>query len=257
MGISSRRWAVASTVITVIAAVCAAGACSQEAARPNELGNLPGNDGGGHDAHVGVGGGDGGGNGAETQPPACPSVANSCNSLPNCAPKVTVNQVAADPPAPQGGTVPDGTYYMTDYTLFLGQGGVVGVGSAWFRETMVLATAAAGDAGAADAGGPVDGSTGADDAPADGDGLAEGGAPGEGGAPAVQQLQWLDVADSDSSPLTALSGTIDLESTSLTIHYTCPQQSPFGATYTFSGGKLLLFITEPNGETGQATYSKQ
>jgi hypothetical protein len=52
--------------------------------------------------------------------------ATVCNALPNTATPVTVTQVAQDPPAPQGGTVADGTYKMTSETIYTGAGGATG-----------------------------------------------------------------------------------------------------------------------------------
>jgi hypothetical protein len=49
-----------------------------------------------------------------------------CNTVVNAAPSVTKTQVAMAPPAPQGGTLVDGTYFLTDYTIFTGPQGATG-----------------------------------------------------------------------------------------------------------------------------------
>jgi hypothetical protein len=49
-----------------------------------------------------------------------------CNTLVDVAPVVTVTQVASDPPAPLGGTIADGTYAMTDVTIYTGPQGPTG-----------------------------------------------------------------------------------------------------------------------------------
>jgi hypothetical protein len=50
----------------------------------------------------------------------------ACNTLANVAQTVTVQAVAQDPPQSQGGTVADGTYALTDVTLYTGPGGPSG-----------------------------------------------------------------------------------------------------------------------------------
>jgi hypothetical protein len=49
-----------------------------------------------------------------------------CNAIVNTAPSVTITQVAADPPAFTGGTVVDGTYTLTNETIYTGDGGATG-----------------------------------------------------------------------------------------------------------------------------------
>ena len=49
-----------------------------------------------------------------------------CNTLVNSAAVIPVDQVASDPPAPQGGTVVDGTYTQTSAVIYTGQGGPTG-----------------------------------------------------------------------------------------------------------------------------------
>jgi hypothetical protein len=66
------------------------------------------------DSAVGDAGGDAG-DGAVT-----------CNALANTATPVTGAQVAANPPALQGGTVVDGTYALTNLTIYTGPDGPTG-----------------------------------------------------------------------------------------------------------------------------------
>jgi|HubBroStandDraft_1064217.scaffolds.fasta_scaffold81993_2 hypothetical protein len=50
----------------------------------------------------------------------------ACNTLANTAPQVTGAQVAENPPAMQGGTVVDGTYFLTNLTIYTGPEGPTG-----------------------------------------------------------------------------------------------------------------------------------
>jgi hypothetical protein len=49
-----------------------------------------------------------------------------CNTLANTAATVTTQQVASDPPAPEGGTVADGTYTLTQVDIYTGPNGPAG-----------------------------------------------------------------------------------------------------------------------------------
>ncbi len=49
-----------------------------------------------------------------------------CNAIANDAPMVDVIQIAADPPAPQGGTIVDGTYWQTALAIYTGPSGPAG-----------------------------------------------------------------------------------------------------------------------------------
>ncbi len=49
-----------------------------------------------------------------------------CNSVANDAPVVDIVQIAADPPAPQGGTIVDGTYWQTAVSIYTGPRGPAG-----------------------------------------------------------------------------------------------------------------------------------
>jgi hypothetical protein len=50
-----------------------------------------------------------------------------CNTIANGAPVVDVTQIAADPPAPQGGVIVDGTYWETSLDIYTGPSGPAGV----------------------------------------------------------------------------------------------------------------------------------
>jgi hypothetical protein len=49
-----------------------------------------------------------------------------CNTLVNSGATVTVDQVASDPPAPQGGTLLDGRYTLTTAVIYTGASGPTG-----------------------------------------------------------------------------------------------------------------------------------
>src|SRR5580704_13611411 len=52
--------------------------------------------------------------------------ATVCNSLMNTAPPVVLETIAQDPPAPTGGTVAPGTYFMTAAAIYTGPEGPSG-----------------------------------------------------------------------------------------------------------------------------------
>ncbi|HEY8087251.1 MAG TPA: hypothetical protein VIF09_05390 [Polyangiaceae bacterium] len=52
--------------------------------------------------------------------------APACNTLANVATTVTTAQIAADPPALQGGTIADGTYVLTSVAIDTGPAGPAG-----------------------------------------------------------------------------------------------------------------------------------
>jgi hypothetical protein len=60
---------------------------------------------------------------------AASDAAPVCNTLANVAQPVTITQVASDPPTPQGGVMADGTYPMTDATIYTGPQGPTGATS--------------------------------------------------------------------------------------------------------------------------------
>jgi hypothetical protein len=55
-----------------------------------------------------------------------PDAPVACNALVNGATAVTKTQVAMAPPTLLGGTVVDGTYFLTDYSIFTGPQGATG-----------------------------------------------------------------------------------------------------------------------------------
>jgi hypothetical protein len=50
-----------------------------------------------------------------------------CNTIANDAPVVNTTEIAAEPPAPQGGTIADGTYWATALDIYTGPTGPAGV----------------------------------------------------------------------------------------------------------------------------------
>jgi len=52
--------------------------------------------------------------------------ATVCNMLANSASVITYSQVSQNPPTPQGGTMVDGTYAMTDASIYTGPNGPSG-----------------------------------------------------------------------------------------------------------------------------------
>lgn len=52
--------------------------------------------------------------------------AAACNTVANVAQTVQVQQLAQDPPQPQGGAIADGTYTLTDLSIYTGSGGPTG-----------------------------------------------------------------------------------------------------------------------------------
>jgi hypothetical protein len=69
-----------------------------------------------------AGTGDAGGDGAASDG------AVVCNTLMNAAPAITTEAVASPPPTLVGGTVADGTYFLTALTEYTGDAGVAGTG---------------------------------------------------------------------------------------------------------------------------------
>jgi hypothetical protein len=58
-----------------------------------------------------------------TEAEAAAEAATVCNTLANTAPAVPVQTIAADPPASTGGTIADGTYWMTEVVIYTGPDG--------------------------------------------------------------------------------------------------------------------------------------
>jgi hypothetical protein len=102
-------------------------------AAPSLLAACSSNSGGGTTAT------DGGGEGAATgdagqvadsapahDAPGEAEAAAACNAIANVAQTVTGQQVAQDPPQPQGGAIADGTYTLTDFSIYTGPSGPTG-----------------------------------------------------------------------------------------------------------------------------------
>jgi hypothetical protein len=66
----------------------------------------------------------GGPDGALDAAPDAPAPA--CNALKNVGELVTIQALASDPPAPEGGALADGTYVATSAVLYTGSGGASG-----------------------------------------------------------------------------------------------------------------------------------
>ncbi len=82
---------------------------------------------GGSDAEAATDGGGGAvRDGAMGQDAPPGDAATTCNTLSNVASTVSFEQVAQDPPQPQGGTIADGTYTLTAATIYTGPGGPTG-----------------------------------------------------------------------------------------------------------------------------------
>jgi hypothetical protein len=62
-----------------------------------------------------------------------------CNDLINMAPVIPGQKVAAVLPTPRGGTIADGTYYETAYTLYTGAGGATGPEGVDHQMTAIIA----------------------------------------------------------------------------------------------------------------------
>jgi hypothetical protein len=60
-----------------------------------------------------------------------------CNTIVNDGPVIPVTQVAANPPAPQGGTIRDGTYWGTSLTIYTGPNGPTGT-TGTFQTTALI-----------------------------------------------------------------------------------------------------------------------
>ena len=63
-----------------------------------------------------------------------------CNTIANAAPVVDVTQVAADPPAPQGGTIVDGVYWGTSLEIYTGPQGPAGTTGTWQATALIQGT---------------------------------------------------------------------------------------------------------------------
>ncbi len=150
--------------------------------------------------------------------PSCTSAEGGCNTMLNCGTQTNIIEVAQSQPLAQGGSVVDGVYVMTDYTVYTGSGGTAGPTGAWFKETMSFTTEA-----------------------------IDGGAP-TGDAGVLQQMAWGEISSSNAAPTTnrTASGTAYFESSSYsTIDIPCPSNSnPFPAGYTATPTTLILFVSD-------------
>lgn len=115
-------WRHALVLVTFLLPVGAAGACSDPPEKPpagaGSVGGGGGGGGGGREGGAEGGGGEGGtfdaGDGG------------LCNDLVPTGQVVDRIGVVGEPPAGRGGTIVDGDYNLTDYTVFTGAGGVAG-----------------------------------------------------------------------------------------------------------------------------------
>jgi len=217
------KWAHACVACGGLAAIAiGTWACSQGDPQPGTLPDPPTKD-ASSSGTIDAGGGD-------ATKVVCAVDDGGCNTLQNCASKAYIVEVAQDASAPQGGTVLDGMYVLTDYRVFTGPGGTSQTTTAWFAETMTFVSAPVSDAGASDSG--LDGAL-------------------------PQAMVWEDIVASNSSPQSsALSGVADFSGTSVTITHTCPNSNLFAGTFTMSNTQLLLYVQESTG-VGQLTYTKQ
>ncbi len=72
------------------------------------------------------------------------SSAGGCNSVVNSAPVVGEFQATANPPVPLGGTIVDGTYYLSESISYTGPNGASGPTGMTIQDTLVITNAASG-----------------------------------------------------------------------------------------------------------------
>ena len=215
MGLKWGRACLACGVLSAM--VMATWACSQGDPQPPFIPDPPKTDSGSS------GGGD-----AKTDAPktSCVGEDGGCTTLANCGPHVYYVDVAQNGSAGQGGTVVDGTYVLTDYSIFTGSGGQSGKQTSWTSETMTFVTASSGDGGT-----------------------------GDGGAP-TQLMVWEDTAEGIVSPPASATGVAQFSGTNVTITHTCPNANIFAGTFTASASQLILFA-QSSTNIDQLTYTKQ
>ena len=111
-------------------------ACQEDEKRPpaaGDLGNSPtgggtgGGNGGNRDGGGNEGGGGDGGDGG-----------SACNALTNDANVVDQNRVTGDPPTGTGGTIPDGTYELTQAQVYVGAAGTPGPSGVTYKGVLRL-----------------------------------------------------------------------------------------------------------------------
>ncbi|MEO6420570.1 MAG: hypothetical protein ABIP39_14245 [Polyangiaceae bacterium] len=61
-----------------------------------------------------------------------------CNNLGNSAPNVMQQYAAGEAPVPAGGTIPDGKYFVTGSSVFVGDAGLTGPTGAVLKQTEVV-----------------------------------------------------------------------------------------------------------------------
>ncbi|HEY6463794.1 MAG TPA: hypothetical protein VIY73_26675 [Polyangiaceae bacterium] len=119
-------------VLLVSCASFFAAGCSSGSAPPPRDAGTPDGHAGGDGGGAGEGGArdaavdaassaDAGGNEASAS-----DAGAACHDLGNAAPAITIQQVVGDPPAPEGGAIADGTYWLTAATIYTGDGDAPG-----------------------------------------------------------------------------------------------------------------------------------
>jgi len=73
-----------------------------------------------------------------SMPTVTPPQPTACNALVNVAPAVSAMQVATEPPPATGGAVTDGTYHLSDLTIYTGAGGHAGALPLQLRQTIAI-----------------------------------------------------------------------------------------------------------------------
>jgi hypothetical protein len=113
----------AHLIFGIAALTLAAGCSSSGATSPSDAGS---DHDGGAEPTDGAMPGDGGSSGQDAAADVPAEAATACNMLTNSASVITFSQVNQNPPTPQGGTIVDGTYAMTDASIYTGPNGPSG-----------------------------------------------------------------------------------------------------------------------------------
>ena len=141
----------------MVAACLTLAACGSETLTESDAGRLP-TDGsstvgsgrggaGAGGAHVGAGGAAGAiGVAGASGTTGLGGASGGCNTLVNQAPVVAKFQAAANPPAPGGGPIVDGTYYLSEANTYTGPNGAWGPLASTIQDTLVITNAASGTA---------------------------------------------------------------------------------------------------------------
>ncbi len=174
-----------------------------------------------------IGGGTGGGLGLSTGGARATgtggSISADCNSVLNGAPSVSNTAVAQNPPAPTGGMIPNGTYYLTQIVQYTGPGGsTVPTLPETIQQTIVISSSS---------------STGA-------------------------LLQANTSASSQGLTISGeMNGAITISGTSLTTALTCTTVTTSGTgqanSYSVQSGQLLLYSGSIVPNVSIATYTLQ